>query len=126
LVFIMTLTVCFCKAQINETFDLYFQPPQFPNGNMAFNKYLKRNLKYPTQSKSAGIEGIVIVQFTVDSSGVIIDSLINVLKGVTKEINLEAKRLIVNSPKWLPGRKVENGPLAALKISYPIHFKIEE
>ncbi|WP_115866533.1 energy transducer TonB [Marinoscillum furvescens] len=39
--------------------------PQFPGGQVAFYKYLLKNLNYPIAARTAGIEGKVIVSFEI-------------------------------------------------------------
>lgn len=48
---------------------------------------------------------------------------INILKGVNKDFEKEAFRLVKMMPDWIPGRC--NGTLADVKINLPIKFGLK-
>lgn len=116
--------VKYIPTEVNEqlsgtAFDIVEQMPEFPGGIPAFMKYLQDNMRYPEAAKKAGVQGRVIVQFVVDKDG----SLKNpsVIRSVDKELDTEAIRLIINSPKWEPGR--QKGEKVAVKYTIPVVFK---
>ena len=87
--------------------------PTFPGGEVAFQNYLHKNLQ-PIK----GTKGRVITAFVVEKDGSL--SNIQVLKGLNKEANLEAIRVIKASPKWIPG--VYNGQPQRKAYTMPINF----
>ncbi|WP_419801690.1 energy transducer TonB [Mucilaginibacter sp.] len=87
--------------------------PQFPGGEVAFQKYLHQNLR-----QISGITGRVITVFVIEKDGSL--SNIQVLKGLGEEINEEVIRVIKASPKWLPG--VYNGQPQRKAYTMPINF----
>ena len=69
-----------------------------------------------------GIEGKVLVQFTIDEVGNIKD--IKVLQGLLKELDNEAIRVIkLMSGKWNPGK--QGGKAVKTTMVLPITFKLQ-
>ena len=68
-----------------------------------------------------GIEGTVIVKFTIDKTGQVKDIII--LSGLSDEINKEVIRVISSSPKWEPGYL--NGEPVNVWYTMPVLFKLE-
>lgn len=94
--------------------------PEFPGGISAMYDYLNRNIFYPSAAKDAGIQGRVIVQFTVAEDGKIIDVMI--LKSLDAELDQEGLRLVKSMPKWNPGEQA--GYPVKMKVVIPIIFKL--
>ena len=80
---------------------------------------LKTELKYPTIAKRAGIEGRVIVEFTVDEAGRVVDP--HVLKGIGGGCDEEALR-VVQQARFEPAQK--DGQPIRVKMALPITFKL--
>ena len=80
---------------------------------------LRVQLKYPTIAKRAGIEGRVIIEFTVDEQGRVVDP--HVLKGIGGGCDEEALR-VVQQARFEPARK--DGQPVRLKMSLPFTFKL--
>jgi TonB family protein len=96
--------------------------PEFLKGTDGFFMYLRNNLKYPTVALENGIQGKVILNFIVKSTGEISD--IKVFKGIDPSLDAEALRLIQSMPKWIPDEeKVEP---VDVEITLPVDFKISE
>lgn len=94
---------------------------QFPGGHGALTKWIGENLIYPEESKSLGVEGIVIVRFVVEKDGAISNPV--VAKGIDKVLDKEAIRLVKKMPKWVPGRN--NGNPVRSKFTLPVKFKLQ-
>lgn len=75
--------------------------PEYPGGSEAMKEYIYSNRQYPQEAMDRGIEGRVIVQFTVDSTGNICKE--RVVKSIDPQLDGEAIRLIRNMPRWKPG-----------------------
>ncbi len=97
------------------------QMPVFPGGDAALIQYIRDNKRYPEKLKESNVEGTVYLSFVIGTTGKVKD--IVVLKGVHKEINAEAIRLIANMPKWEPGK--QGGKPVAVQLYQTIEFKIE-
>ena len=65
--------------------------PQFPGGDEALKKYLKKNVQYPELADQYSVEGKVIMHFTVTISQSVSSTHINsgiTLRGVLNEASL--------------------------------------
>lgn len=69
------------------------------NGYAAYDKYVKKNLKYPKSAKKAGVKGTVILQFMIDDKGRPTNILIS--KSLGYGCDQEAIRLIRKGPDWI-------------------------
>lgn len=97
---------------------------QFPGGDKAWADFIKSNLHYPDSARKSGIQGMVFIQFTVDTNGKISDS--KLMKGIAghPEFETEAMRVLMLSPAWLPGK--ENGKKVKMKMVQPFHFVLPD
>ena len=80
-------------------------------------KFIASNLKYPNREVS--YQGKVYVSFVVGKDGGIEDE--KVFRGVSKELDAEALRVIRAMPNWIPAEN--NGKIVAAKVRLPISFK---
>ena len=94
--------------------------PEFPNGGEALYKYIAENLHYPEQAKSDGVQGKVVVQFTVMDNGDIVN--VEVAKGIGGGCDEEALRVVKSMPKWKPA--IYEGKPVNVQYCIPINFKL--
>lgn len=94
--------------------------PEYPGGMNAMFDFIQKNVKYPASAKEKGIEGKVYVQFVVEKDGSISD--INILRGVSKDIDSEAVRVIKAMPKWKPG--IQKGKPVRVQYTMPFKFQL--
>jgi len=111
---------CFDSLGIEIPHFDYRVAAQFPGGHDALINYLNHNIRYPVKAQENGIEGKVILQFTVYEDGTIHD--IKVLKSVIPELDEEACRVIESMPKWIPGKR--DGKLTRVTYTLPANFKL--
>jgi periplasmic protein TonB len=104
----------------NQVYTFVEQQAEFPGGMEAFYKFMQKNQKYPAQARRMGTEGKVFVQFVVNKDGTIQD--VNVIKGVSAELDKEAARLIQLMPAWKAGK--QNGKAVRVKFVLPVNFKL--
>ncbi|MBD5269419.1 MAG: energy transducer TonB [Bacteroides sp.] len=102
-----------------STFAL--ETPQYPGGDEALEKYIATNLKYPTQARENGIEGVVTVCFIVNTDGKLSD--IKIEHMVDPDLEEEALRLVKGMPAWTPADKGGNAVVAPGKVS--VTFSLE-
>lgn len=98
------------------------QKPSFNGGDAnEFAKWVNQHLNYPEAAKTAGIEGRVIVMFTVEADGSMSD--IRVIRSVDPILDAEALR-VMNSctVKWEPG--IQNGKPVGVTFAFPITFQL--
>ncbi|AZJ31315.1 TonB family C-terminal domain-containing protein [Tenacibaculum mesophilum] len=84
-------------------------------------KHIVRNFDYPKEALRKKIEGKILVQFTIDKQGKVIDIK---KKGPKNSALLkkEAERLISLLPKFIPGS--HKGSSVNVKYALPIIFKV--
>lgn len=92
--------------------------PQFEGGQDSLQAFILNNTKYPEFASKQGIKGRVIVGFTVDSDGNIVD--IKIRNEVHSSLANEALRVVRQLPKFIPGKQHNR----IVKVSYnlPINF----
>ncbi len=95
--------------------------PEFPGGITAFYRWVGKSMKYPQQAKRQQISGRVFVQFVIDKDGSVKE--VQVVKGVGAGCDLEAIRVIKNSPKWHAGKN--RGRPVKVRMILPITFKLQ-
>ncbi len=78
----------------NEISEIKFidKAPKFPNGEHALSKFISNNIIYPSKAKRNNIEGVVVVKFTVNKSGEIINS--EVITSPDDSLSKEALRVV--------------------------------
>jgi TonB family protein len=94
--------------------------PTFPGGMPAFYQYLAKNIKYPANARKNNTQGKVFVTFIVEESGALTD--VSITRGLSKETDAEALRVIKESPKWNPG-KVKS-KLVRVKYNLVVNFSL--
>ena len=104
-----------------KVFDVVEEQPSFPGGQIALKQWLRDNTKYPEEVGENGIEGKVIVQFVVRSTGEITD--VKVLRRVDPLLDEEAVRITKSMPKWIPGK--QNGTVVNVRYTMPVTFEVQ-
>lgn len=109
------------KPKEEEIFVAVEQQAEFPGGQAALMKWLGNNIRYPEAAAQNDIQGRVIVKFVVEKDGSIGDAVI--VKGVDKDLDREALRVVKKMPKWQPGKN--NGVPVRSYFNLPVMFKIQ-
>jgi len=106
-----------------EVFYIVEDMPTFNGGEPAteFRKYIAQNLRYPEIAAENGISGRVIVQFAVNKVGTVVDA--NVVRSVDPALDKEAIRVVMTSPKWVPGK--QRGKAVKVLFTFPINFVLQ-
>ncbi|MBC7419056.1 MAG: TonB family protein [Pedobacter sp.] len=107
------------KDKITDSRTIEKQP-EFPGGLKKFYEYLAQNIHYPAAAVGSVQEGKVSLAFTVEKDGSLTD--IAVTRGVSKEIDAEAIRVMQESPKWNPG--VQNGKFVRVRYNIAVNFNL--
>lgn len=95
--------------------------PSYQGGYEELSKFIKKHLKYNTKVKENEIEGMVYIEFIVEKDGSIKNP--RIAKGINKELNKNALRIIKQMPKWIPAKKDNIG--VAAKVLLPIRYSID-
>lgn len=103
----------------DQVFEKLNLESEFPGGSSAWLNFLKTHLVYPPQAVRKKIEGAVILGFTIDKDGTILD--LKALEGdvILEEAALSAMR---ESPKWKP--TIQNGRLVKSYKRQPVVFSL--
>ena len=102
-------------------FQLVEEKPSFEGGDANnFSKWVNQRLVYPEVAKENGVQGRVMLQFTVNTDGSV--SNVKVLRGVDPSLDKEAVRVVSQSPKWTPGKQRDR----KVKVTYtfPVIFQL--
>ena len=94
--------------------------PEFPGGDLGLMKYIQKNVKYPPIAKEYNITGKVYVSFIVDKSGSVTN--VKVVRGVDKNLDAEALRVVKSLPKYKPGK--QRGKPVRVMFTIPINFTL--
>jgi antitoxin component YwqK of YwqJK toxin-antitoxin module len=103
---------CFDENGTEIDFFPYYVKPEFPGGMKAFYDYVANNFKSPNSGR-----GEIKIGFYVELDGTL--NHFEVVKSINKEMDLSAIRLLVNSPRWIPGKI--DGKEARVKFGIPIN-----
>ena len=97
------------------------QKPKFNGGDAnEFSRWVNKRLVYPQICVENGVQGRVTLSFTVMPDGSL--SNISVLRGVDKELDKEALRVVSSSPRWEPGRQRDRA--VPVTYTFPVVFSL--
>ncbi|MEO8583088.1 MAG: energy transducer TonB [Flavitalea sp.] len=109
------------ETDYDQTFTKVEIESSYPGGSGAWQRYLIKTLRYPSEAQDNEIQGNVVVQFIVDKSGNV--SGVEAVSG-PKELKEEAIRVIQKSGKWTPA--VQNGRQVKSYKKQPIVFRLDQ
>ena len=112
-------TDCGAVAMEEEIYTTVDVMPEFPGGSAALMKWLASNVRYPQVAQENGISGRVIVKLVVEKDGSVSD--VTVIRGVDKDLDREAMRVVRAMPKWQPGKN--NGQAVRCYYNLPVTFR---
>lgn len=95
--------------------------PEFPGGRDAMDAWLSSHMKYPKAAQRMGIEGTVVVAFTVNENGKVTDGYI--VESLHRLCDREAIRLVESMPDWTPGER--NGHKSSVECSITVPFDLQ-
>lgn len=104
-----------------EPFSIVEIMPEYVGGEAAMMKFIQKKMRYPTKAQRRGDQGTVYVSFVVSADGSVTD--VKIVKGIGKECDEEAVRVISMMDKWRPG--VQNKIAVPVRKVLPIKFKLD-
>lgn len=111
------------KVSTSDTIiDFPDEEAEFPGGPEALKKYLGGNIIYPDIAIERGDQGKVFVQFVVEKNGSL--SNINIVRGVSQEIDKESKRVVSEMPKWEPAKYKKE--IVRSRVRIPLNYVLED
>ena len=96
-------------------------PPSFTGGEKALDQFIAAHLSYPASAVKEKIEGKVFVEFIIELDGTLSDP--RIVRGIHYDLDLEALRLVLRMPKWIPGTNA--GKPVVVRYILPIEFKLK-
>ena len=88
--------------------------------NNKLMKYIYSQIKYPPIARENGIEGTVVIQFTIEKNGSITD--IKIPKDIGGGCGKEAARVVRGMPDWIPGK--QRGTKVRVRYNLPVKYKL--
>ena len=83
-------------------------------------KYIQTNIEYPPTSIEMNEQGKVYLSFVVEADGSITN--VAVERGVSPDLDREAKRVVRSMPKWKPGEA--KAKKSRTRCRLPINFQL--
>lgn len=93
---------------------------EFIGGAQALMKYIQTNIQYPPTSIEMNEQGKVYLSFVVEPDGSI--SNVVVERGVSSDLDKEAKRVVRSMPNWKPGES--KAKKSRTRCRLPINFQL--
>lgn len=110
------------KVDNDSIYQIVEQMPEFPGGIGKLATYIFENIKYPEAAKEKGVSGRVFISFVIEKDGAV--SNVEVARGIGKECDDEAVRVVKAMPKWKPG--LMKGKPVRVNYMLPVNFKLDE
>jgi periplasmic protein TonB len=95
--------------------------PSFPGGYKGLQDYFDKNLAYPEDASSEGVEGTVNVSFVVDETGKLSSPQV-VGEKLGYGLEAEALRVVNKMPTWTPGKL--KGKNVKTRFNLPVRFQL--
>lgn len=108
------------KAVTGKDFQIQERVASYAYGNASLFEFISTNIRYPVNAMHQHISGTVYINVEIDASGNVGD--VKILRGVQKDINNEALRVIQLIKDWLPA--IQNGIKIQSTITIPVKFEI--
>lgn len=94
---------------------------EYPGGMQALMTYVAENLEYPASAKEEGVQGKVMVQFTIEADGSVTNP--TVLKSLNEACDAAALEVFNDMPDWEPS--VKDGKQVATQMVLPLMFALD-
>jgi len=91
-------------------------------GDAAWAKFLRKNLRFPSEAQDARVSGRVILSFVIEKDGHLSNIVIE--RGAGYGFDEEAMRVLKLAKAWTPGQ--QNGQPVRVKYMIPINFQISD
>ncbi len=112
---------CYTQEGKSTEFFPYMVLPVYKGGPPALRKFIENELKYPKKAEREDREATILILFTVDVNGHVLNP--RIIDGDASYFNEEALRIVKSFPDWTPG-KIDGIP-APLEVTVQIDFQPE-
>jgi TonB family protein len=113
---VLAQTISPDSASNEQVFLITDKMPSFKSGEAEMHWYIEKNTVYPKEAR--GVNGKVYLSFVIARDGKVRD--VKVLKGLGKEFDMEAVRVLSSMPDWEPGR--QNGKAVNVQYTLSVSF----
>ena len=109
-------------VKTEDTFFVVEDMPKFEGKSSDnFRLYIQKSLVYPIYALHKGAQGRVFIQMTINEKGDVCN--VKVVRGAEYlDLNMEAIRVVSESPKWTPGK--QRGKEIPVTYTFPIVFQL--
>lgn len=94
--------------------------PEYVGGTDAMTKYMIEHVRYPEAAVKSKTTGKVMVSFVVTKNGKVTKAAVK--RGVSKELDEEAVRVVSSMPDWIPAEKDKKKVDAEMIL--PVSFQL--
>lgn len=91
------------EPEANKIYTFVEEPAQFPGGEPAMFRFIADHLVYPEIARENNIQGIILLQMTIETDGSISD--IRIVRDIGGGCGEEAVRMVRSMPRWEPARQ---------------------
>jgi TonB family protein len=113
---------CFSTTGADTTYFPYSVDASFPGGNSGMSKYISQNVVYPTVSIEMNEQGRVYLSFVIEKDGSISNLIVE--RGISVDLDQEAKRIVNEMPNWLPAE--QDGYKVRTRVRLPVNFVLTD
>lgn len=108
-------------ASADEIFTIVEESASPVDGYPVIYEYIAKNINYPQEARSKGVEGKVFIEFVVNVDGTLSDFV--ALKGIGSGCDEEALRVLQSSTiAWTPGK--QQNKAVKQRMVMPINFQL--
>jgi protein TonB len=94
--------------------------PTFKGGSIGLYQHLTQQFKYPYSAWKKQLEGVVQVRFVVNYDGKVED--VEILKGLSLDIDTEIVRIFTILPHWKPALQDGKRVKAVFTLDFPVEL----
>lgn len=116
-----TTVVGYHTPVAGEVYDVVDKMPEFPGGMTSLMQYLSKNIRYPAEAQTKGIQGRVTVAVIINTEGKAVNA--SIVRSVDPSLDAEALRVASTMPDWVPGTK--DGKPVNVKYTFPVTFRLQ-
>lgn len=112
---------CYTRSGADTSHYQYEIMPEYPGGEEALIRFISSKLKYPKKARKAGIQGKVLVKFSIDAMGKVTD--VGIAKSIDPQLDKEGIRIVKSLARWAPGSL--DGEKVKVSYVLPINFRMQ-
>lgn len=116
-----TTVVGYHTPVAGEVYDVVDKMPEFPGGMTGLMQYLSKNIRYPAEAQTKGVQGRVTVAVIINTEGKAVNA--SIVRSVDPSLDAEALRVASTMPDWVPGTK--DGKPVNVKYTFPVTFRLQ-